>query len=267
MTSQADVVAAVIAAPKSALIAVDFDGTLAPIVARPQDARPVAGVHEVIAALADRLGGVAIVSGRDAQEVVQLAGVGDLPAVRVLGHYGLQRWQAGTLTSPDPVPGVAVARVRLPGVLEGADPGVQVEDKLHSLAIHTRGASHPDVELAALEPALESLADACGLEAVPGRYVIELRPPGTDKGSALRALIDDVDPKVVVYVGDDLGDLPAFEVVDKLRRTGVLDGLTVASVDPADADVPPEVAGRADLVLGGPTAVVAWLAGLVAMLS
>jgi trehalose 6-phosphate phosphatase len=118
-----------------------------------------------------------------------------------------------------------------------------------------------------LEPSLEALADACGLEALPGRYVMELRPPGTDKGSAVRGLIDETAARIVIYIGDDLGDLPAYDVIDALRGEGTIAGLTVASVDPADADIPPEVAERADMTLEGPTAVVAWLAGLLAMLS
>jgi trehalose 6-phosphate phosphatase len=265
--SQADVVAALLADPGSALLAVDFDGTLAPIVARPEDARPADGAHDVLVSLADRIGAVAIVSGRGAEEVVRLAGVADVAGLRVLGHYGLQQWRDGVLTSPDPVPGIAIARGRLPDVLDGADPGVRVEDKGHSLAIHTRGASHPDTELAGLEPALEVLADSCGLETVLGRYVIELRPRGTDKGSALRALIESTAARVVIYIGDDLGDLPAYDALHELRGTGTITGLAVASVDPHDVDVPPQVSERADMVLDGPIAVVAWLAGLDAMLS
>jgi trehalose 6-phosphate phosphatase len=266
-SSPQDVVAALLAEPRAAVLAVEFDGTLAPIVARPEDARPVDEAREVLAALAARLGGVAIVSGRAADEVVRLADVAAIAGLRVLGHYGLQQWRDGVVASPDPVPGVAVARARLGDLLEGADAGVRVEDKQHSLAIHTRGASHPDIELAGLEPSLEALADACGLEAVAGRYVIELRPPGTDKGSALRALIDEVGARVVVYIGDDLGDIPAYDVIDALRADRTIAGLTVASVDPADTDTPPEVAERADMMLEGPTAVVAWLSGLLAMLS
>jgi trehalose 6-phosphate phosphatase len=261
-----DVVAALLADPGSALLAVDFDGTLAPIVARPEEARPADGTRDVLAALASRLGAVAIVSGRGAEDVVRLAGVADVAGVRVLGHYGLQQWHDGEVTSPDPVPGIALARARLSDVLEGADAGVRIEDKVHSLAVHTRGASHPDTELAALEPALEGLADACGLEAVLGRYVIELRPRGTDKGSALRALIESSGAGVVIYIGDDLGDLPAYDVLAALRADGSVTGLAIASVDPHDADVPPQVAERADMVLEGPTAVVAWLAGIAAML-
>jgi trehalose 6-phosphate phosphatase len=266
LVSQYDVVDALLADPRSALLAVDFDGTLAPIVARPEDARPVEGARDVLAALASRLGAVAIVSGRGAEEIVRLAGIADVAGIRVAGHYGLQVWRDGALTSPEPVAGIALARARLGTVLEGADSGVRIEDKQHSLAIHTRGASHPDDELAALEPALEDLADACGLEAVLGRYVIELRPRGTDKGSALRALVAQVAPSVVVFVGDDLGDLPAYDAVEALRADDAIAGLTVASVDPADSDAPPQVAERADMVLEGPTAVVAWLNGIVGML-
>ncbi len=266
-SGSSDVVAALLADPRSALLAVDFDGTLAPIVARPEDALPVDGAREVLAALAGKLGGVAIVSGRAAVDVVRLADVTSIPGLRVLGHYGLQQWRDGAVSSPDPAPGVAIARARLRDVLEGADAGVRVEDKQHSLAVHTRGASHPEIELAGLAPALEALADACGLEAVAGRYVIELRPPGTDKGSALRGVVAEIGARVLIYIGDDLGDLPAYDAIDALRADGAIAALTVASVDPGDPDAPPAVAARADMVLDGPTAVVAWLAGLAAMLS
>jgi trehalose 6-phosphate phosphatase len=114
---------------------------------------------------------------------------------------------------------------------------------------------------------LVELAVACGLEAVPGRYVLELRPPGVDKGAALRRLVDEVGAHVVIYLGDDLGDLPAYDAVDALTASGRVAGLTVATGDPADGDAPEQLAARAGLTLAGPTAVVAWLAGLAAMLS
>jgi trehalose 6-phosphate phosphatase len=259
-------VGALLRDPRSALLAVDFDGTLAPIVARPADARPAPGAVEVLSTLALALGGVAVVSGRPAAEVVELAGLDPSSPIRVLGHYGLQRWQAGVLESPPPAPGVDVARVRLTELLSAADPGVAIEDKVHSVAVHTRGSVDPERELAALRPSLARLAAECGLEAVPGRYVVELRPRGVDKGGALRALIDELGARVVVYIGDDVGDLPAYGAVAALREARVIDGLTVAVVDPADGDVPATVADQADLVLEGPTAVVAWLTGIAEML-
>jgi trehalose 6-phosphate phosphatase len=118
-----------------------------------------------------------------------------------------------------------------------------------------------------LTPALNRLAADTGLEAVPGRYVLELRPVGVDKGAALRRLIADTASRTVIYLGDDLGDLPAFDVVDELTAAGAIAGLTVACGDPTDGDAPPEVAERAGMALDGPAAVVAWLNGLVTMLN
>jgi trehalose 6-phosphate phosphatase len=262
-----DAVTALLDDPASALVAVDFDGTLAAIVDRPADARPVDGAREALADLAPRIGCVAIISGRAATEIVELAALTAQSRVRVLGHYGLQTWRAGALESPPPDDAVERARTRLGSLLGGVDPGVRVEDKTHSLAVHTRGAARPAEALEAIRAGLLGLAEECGLEAVPGRYVIELRPRGTDKGEALRGLADELRPRTVIYIGDDLGDLPAYDAVDALRRERGVVGLTVASVDPADPDVPPTVAERAELVLAGPTAVVAWLAGLAAMLA
>jgi len=140
---------------------------------------------------------------------------------------------------------------------------VHVEDKHHSLVVHTRPAADPAGTLAELTPRLRSLAADTGLETVPGRFVLELRPPGVDKGAALRRIVSSYDARAVVYVGDDVGDLAAFDTVAALRSESV-PGLTVASVDPELDDAPRELAERADLVLAGPRAVVAWLTALAA---
>lgn len=262
-----DAVAALLADPANALLALDFDGTLAPIVARPEDARPISGTLPVLARLADTLGQVAVISGRAAAEVVGLGELDRVPGIRVLGHYGLQAWQDGRLASPDPEPGVEQARQRLPQLLADAPDGVYVEDKKHSVAVHTRPAADPQQALDDLTPALWELAAATGLEAVPGKYVLELRPPGVDKGTALRELIAAVAATTVIYVGDDVGDLPAFRVVTALREAGEIDGLAVAAIVPDAVDVPAELRDAADLVLPGPDGVVAWLSGIAAMLA
>jgi trehalose 6-phosphate phosphatase len=261
-----DAVAALLADPARALVALDFDGTLAPIVARPEDARPAEGALPVLTRLAAVLGQVAVISGRPAPEVVQLGGLDQVPGLRVLGHYGLQAWQDGRLLSPDPEPGVEQARRRLPELLAGAPAGVYVEDKHHSVAVHTRPAGDPQQALDDLTPALWELASRTGLEAVPGKYVLELRPPGVDKGTALRELIADAGATTVLYVGDDVGDLPAFGLVATMRAAGEIEGLAVAAIVPDALDVPPELRDAADLVLPGPDGVVAWLSGILAML-
>jgi trehalose 6-phosphate phosphatase len=255
--------AAVLADPARALIAVDFDGTLAPIVDRPENARPAAGAVDALRALADRVGAVAVVTGRAASAAVKLGGLDSINGLIVLGHYGMERWYAGALQTPAPDPGVDAARGRLADVLVGAPDGVHLEDKGHSLVVHTRPAADPAGALAALTPALEALAADTGLEAVPGRMVLELRPAGVDKGTAVLGLAEERGASVVVYLGDDLGDLPAFAAIDELRSRGAT-GLTVASVDPALDDTPRALAEQADLALDGPPAVVRFLGALAA---
>lgn len=277
MTDRPDAVAALLSDPGSALVALDFDGTLSPIVDRPADARPAAGAIDVLRRLAAHVGQLAVVTGRPATEVVRLGGLAEVPGLRVLGHYGLQRWHDGHLDTPEPEPGVEQARRALAELLADAPAGVEVEDKEHSVAVHTRNAASPQQTLDDLVPLLWRLADDLDLEAVPGKFVLELRPPGVDKGGALRALVEEVGAATVVYVGDDVGDLPAFRVVAELREAGVIAGLAVAAIDYAaqaeavtDADLrdPLEaLRDAADLVLPGPDAVVAWLAGIADMLA
>jgi len=196
--------------------------------------------------------------------VLALSGLRAAPGLEglvVLGHYGLERWDAaaGRVESPEPSPGVERVRAALPGLLAGAPEGVSVEDKHHSLVVHTRQARDPGGALAALTPALEGLAARTGLEAVPGRYVLELRPPGVDKGAALTALVRDREARAVLFAGDDLGDLPAYDAVEALRSDGVA-GVTVASA----SEETTALADRADVVVDGPAGVVALLRGLAA---
>jgi trehalose 6-phosphate phosphatase len=171
----------------------------------------------------------------------------------------MERWDAATgrVESPPPAPGVERVRADLPTLLRDAPSGVTVEDKHHSLVVHTRQAARPDEALAGLTPALRRLAGRAGLEAVPGRRVLELRPPGVDKGGALRALVEQRQATSVLFAGDDLGDLPAFGTVESLRAAG-LPGLTVASA----SDEVTELAERADLVVDGPPGVVRLLTAL-----
>lgn len=251
MTSAGAALAAVRARLGESLVALDFDGSLAPIVARPEDARPVAGAVAALAALAPRVRRLAVVTGRPAASVVRLGGLDAVPGLVVCGHYGLERWSAGRLASPPVAPGVDLVRRELPPLPDGA----MVEDKEHSLVVHTRGTADPDGELAALHAPLAALAARAGLELVPGRYVWELRPPGVDKGGALRALADEVRPGAVLVAGDDLGDLPLFTAAAGL-------GLPAVRVAVLSEGADPRVAAAADLAVDGPAALVSLLQDL-----
>ncbi|MGH3256963.1 MAG: trehalose-phosphatase [Streptosporangiaceae bacterium] len=254
---------ALLARPGEALIATDFDGTLAPIVADPQAARAVPGAAQVLSALAAAVGTLAVITGRPAADAVAFGGFESVPGLIVLGVYGRQRWQDGVLTGPGSPPSVEAARQALPGVLRdaGATEGTWVEDKGEALAVHTRRTADPEAALRTLRGPLGELATRFGLAAEPGRRVIELRPPGADKGTALTGLAGERAVRSVLFCGDDLGDLPAFAAVRALRGTGV-PGCAVAS---RSAECPP-IEAAADLVVDGPEEVVALLAAIARQL-
>jgi len=241
--------AALRAAPHRAVVALDYDGTLAPVVARPEDALPARGAVAALTRLGARVGTLALVTGRPADAVVALAGLAAVPGLVVLGQYGAQRWD-GVLRSAPPAPGLAAVRAALPALLGDA----RLEDKGLSLVLHARGLPDPGAELDRLAPELGRLAAAHGLQVHPGRLVLEVRPPGHDKRSALLSLCGS-DTSAVLVAGDDVGDLPAFDAVDELRVRGV-PGLLGCS---ASAEGPAELRDRADVVVDGPAGVVALL--------
>ncbi|GAA3002429.1 trehalose-phosphatase [Streptomyces fulvorobeus] len=259
--------AAILARPDRAVVALDFDGTLADIVPDPEQARAHPGAVAALAALAPRVASVAVITGRPADVAVRyggFAGVPGLDRLVVLGHYGAERWDAvsGTVHAPAPHPGVAAVRAALPGVLHGLDAwhGSWVEEKGQAVAVHTRRADDPQAVFDALRAPLGRLAAEHGLIVEPGRLVLELRPPGMDKGVALAEYVRETDAESVLYAGDDLGDLAAFAAVEKLRTEGP-DGIPGLLVCSGGAEVP-ELAERADLLVPGPSDVVAFLSAL-----
>lgn len=193
------------------------------------------------------------------------AGAPGLEHLTVLGHYGAERWDArtGEVTAPAPHPGLAGVRAELPAVLERAGDwdGVWVEEKGRAVAVHTRRATDPDGAFRALLGPLRDLAGRHGLVLEPGRLVLEVRPAGVDKGVALTEYVRATGAGTVLYAGDDLGDLPAFAAVERLRAEGVA-GLLVCS---GSAEVT-ELADRADLVVDGPEGVVRLLRALASQL-
>lgn len=256
--------AALLAGPERAVVALDFDGTLAPIVRDPELARAHPGAVPALARLAPEVASVAVITGRPAGVAVRHGGFAGVPGLEhlvVLGHYGAERWDAvtGEVRAPAVHAGVQSVRAELPGFLHGigAWQGTWLEDKGRAVAVHTRRTEDPQAALDLLKEPLRQLAERHGLVIEPGRMVLELRPPGTDKGVALAGYLEETGAGSVMYAGDDLGDLAAFATVERLRSAG-LPGLLVCS---GTAEVA-ELAGRADLVVDGPAGVVALLEAL-----
>jgi trehalose 6-phosphate phosphatase len=253
--------------PARALLAFDFDGTMSPIVDDPEQAVAHPAASGLLTSLARRVGHIAIVTGRPAAVAASrlaLHGPAGAGQVVVLGHYGLQRWDSATgeVTTADAHPGVERVRRELSAILaEAGAADAYVEDKGEAVAVHTRRMDDPTGALRRLQAPLAALAAETGLVVEPGRLVLELRPPGVDKGGALRRLVEQTGARSVAFAGDDLGDLPAFATIEDLRSTGVL-GLRVCS---GSTEVQ-ALADRADLVVDGPDGVMDWLRWLVGQL-
>ncbi|MFJ2905428.1 trehalose-phosphatase [Streptomyces sp. NPDC091279] len=258
---------AILARPSGAVIAFDFDGTLSPIVSDPEQARAHPDVVPALAALAPRVASVAVITGRPAELAVRNGGFAGVPGLEhlvVLGHYGAERWDAATgeITGPAPHPGVAAVRAELPGFLEqiGAPRGTWIEEKGRAIGVHTRRTDAPQEAFETLRAPLTDLATRNGLVVEPGRMVLELRPPGMDKGVALLDHAREVGATSILYGGDDLGDLPAFAAVEELRThtTHTTPGLLLCV---ASTEVT-EVRDRADMTVAGPEGLVEFLRSL-----
>ncbi|WP_129668811.1 trehalose-phosphatase [Phytoactinopolyspora endophytica] len=240
------------------LVALDFDGVLSPIVPRPEDARALPQAADVLSQVAEHVARVAIVTGRPSLDAVRQGGLAEVPGLVVCGHYGLERWHDGQLVSPGGSDGVDQARTRAVALVQ-RHPGATIEDKGHSVAVHTRQADDPRRTLEAIRPHVTEIAEDAGLQVTPGRLVLEMRPTGVDKGAAVRALADEVSAAAVVYAGDDIGDMPAVAAVRSLQEDG-LAGIVIYS---DSSEAVPELRDEADLIAPGPEGVLRVLQALL----
>lgn len=223
-------------------ILLDFDGSLSPIVARPELAQIREGARDALARLVARYAVVAVVSGRTRAELEELIGV---PGVRLAALYGIE----DEATLPEGLED----RVR---EIAAAIPGVRIEPKGGAIAAHFRAASDPAAAEAALAEALGPIASEAGMELIEGKKVLELVPGGRPlKGGAVEAIVTDAALDAVLYAGDDVADLRAFEVLDRFGELGLVT-LKVAVHGP---ETPAALRTAADIVVDGP-------AGLVGLL-
>jgi trehalose 6-phosphate phosphatase len=252
------------------VVGLDFDGTLAPIVEDPTEAHIHPDAAKALVELAPLVEAVAVVTGRPVRQAVALGELDDVGAevatrggeFLVLGQYGNEKWSARDrrVISPRPPRGLASLMAELPDLLRRHDLAeAHLESKGLAVAVHTRRMDDPDAAQERLTPLLERLARKHGLVTEPGRMVVEVRAPGMDKGSAVRRLQKEMHADAMVFVGDDLGDVEAFEAVADLRRRGMVGFLVCSGSDEQEALV-----DRSDLVVDGPDGVVDFLRRLAA---
>ena len=235
-----DLLAPLADAPDRTALVFDVDGTLAPIVARPE----LAFVPEATRAELRRLGRryllVACVSGRAGPDARRLVGV---EGIVYVGNHGLELHPDANRLAAD------VARFR-------DAVGRPVEDKTLSLSYHFRDAADEAAARAELER-VAGTARAAGLDPRWGRKVLEIRPAvNADKGTAVRALLDERRAERALYAGDDTTDLDAFAALADARFAHAL------CVAVASAESPAGLREAADLVVSSPEE----LAGLLELL-
>ena len=233
------------ALPADAAVFLDFDGTLVEIAPTPDSIAIPPGLVPLLRRLVDRFdGAVALVSGRQIADLDRWLAPLTLPAA---GLHGLERrLPDGTLertATPPWIAGLVPEMARF----ARAHPGVHLEDKLLSLSLHYRGAPEAAV-------AVRQFIDACAAQldreaAVQlGKMVVELRPAGRDKGTAIAAFMAAApfQGRRPVFVGDDLTDEHGFEAVNRLG------GLSIRVGPPGETE--------AKLALPSVAAVLEWLA-------
>jgi trehalose 6-phosphate phosphatase len=204
-----------------AALFLDLDGTLAAIEATPDTVGPEARRNDLLREATVLLAGrLAVVSGRSLEEIDRIV---EAAAPCAAGIHGLERRdRQGLVTRADQHGSLEEALVTL-RALAASTPGLLVEAKTLSVALHYRGA--PGEQAAACELA-RRLAQSTGLVLQEGRQVVELRTPGPNKGDAVRAFMAEA-PFVghcPIFVGDDVTDEDAFEAVNEFGGLGVLVG-------------------------------------------
>ncbi|MHB8288350.1 MAG: trehalose-phosphatase [Acidimicrobiales bacterium] len=253
--------------PRRSAIMVDFDGTISWIVDDPASARPVAGARESLLRLAEKFGMVAVVSGRSVSFLLdQLGFVDEITNLVIVGSHGAERWTRARGVE------VIASDGEWAGVIAGIDArareelgdAVVVENKVLGLTFHWR--QGPAMERVAVDLA-ERLASEHGLMLQRGHMCVELRPGSSpDKGDAVSGLISlrlradlaesGAEPsreiESAVFVGDDIGDLAAFQALDRIAARTGLHPVKVAVGGP---EVPPALLAAADMVVDAPTGV------------
>lgn len=248
-------------APERAAILTDVDGTLAPIVERPEEAEVPARASELLEELSRRYALVACVSGRRALEARRLVGA---QGIAYAGNHGLELLAPG---AKEPVldEGLKGAGAAAAQFVAGLGPAplagdLRLEDKGPIQALHWRGAEDEAAAEAAAREIAERASEA-GLRPHWGRKVLELRPPsGGGKDAAVSALLAGRQVAVAIYAGDDRTDIDAFRRLRKLREEESLAAAFCVGV--LSSEGPAEIAELADLRVDGPAAWSAFLEAL-----
>lgn len=229
----------------------DVDGTISPLAATPQAAVISPHTRALLRSLA-ALAHVIIISGRTLVDVRRLVG---LRGVTYVGSHGLATWIDGR----EELDGSVRPYVRLAQqAMNELSPlrrigGVLFEEKGTGIAIHYRMAQNGEEARASILRGIAAAGSAAHFDLFEGVRVIELRPRlGLNKGTSVRSLVNRFRLEGLIYAGDDVTDVEAFEAVRDLRSGGRIDGMSIAA---RNSETTPEVEAAADFSVDSVTGV------------
>ncbi len=245
---QRDRLQSVLDRPRFGLIS-DFDGTLSAHAPRPDAAVILPETARLLDALADRVTVVALVSGRGAQDLRTRF---DRSYLVYYGNHGLEFWRDDRLLL---VEGAQAWTEPLQSVLKAVRDrkmdGVIVEEKGVTGSIHYRLATDPAATKTALQAQLLPLCEQVGLRLSEGQFIWEIKPPiPVDKGTAVRAIVEDYQLDGAVFLGDDVTDYAAMHALRQLAADPEreLGALSLGVVHPT---TPSELFAVCDLTANG----------------
>ncbi len=240
----------------SLFLALDYDGTLVPIVARPEMARPTEATIAILESLSQTPGiKLAIVSGRSLEVLRRFL---PIPNLILSGLHGLEIWpQVNRLASRTDVHAVRVDLDRLLFALQekvGGGKPPRIEDKRHALAFHFRG-EKPTVAARmrkVVREAFDEIKEGARIKLVPGKQVLEARAENVDKGESTRSMWEQLAPSSLpIVLGDDVTDEDLFGAFSDV-------GITVRVGKAAQKS-------QAKYFLKSPADVITWLGEIQAM--
>lgn len=233
--------------PGSVAVFTDIDGTLAPIVPTPDMAEISDDLKDLLRRLNEKYLLVAGISGRKTEEAFDLVGLAD---VVYFGNHGFEILREGAV---EIIPEAVIYQEKIEELEHLAraelEPlGAFVEEKGITASVHYRNAP-PEVGERCVE-LVKREGERLGLRITVGRGVVEARPPiKADKGTAIRALVEEYGPRRAMFVGDDTTDLDAFRELVALREEGAVEEILRVGVESDEG--PPEIVTEADIVVDG----------------
>jgi trehalose 6-phosphate phosphatase len=212
-------------------ILLDIDGTILDIAPSPPQVWVPTGLRATLSRLADLTSGaVALVSGRTINDIDQIFSPLQLAAI---GVHGAEMRTSGDADVRTRVAPLSKALKRKLATVAELGPGILVEDKGYSLALHYRLAADKEAAVRAAVDAICAQAAPGSVEILPGKLVVEIKPAGINKANAVSELMTylpfaDRNP---IFIGDDTTDEPVFGIIAKFGGLGFSVGRIVADVN------------------------------------